>query len=226
MNPDSRLWGLYYNILVEFMHEVRINYDNNPRIDLYRNSVHLNMWQDTLHKNPDGVTNVLEMPTQLICQDDSISLPRDMLNKLHIDRDSYCVVSVHANYHALYCAILNAANAQLVHFVIYFNKESIQISAIMKILYDLNLNVVRSQLASGILGSPKNLPLALRSCPKIATLNVMAISPVPVRREELISKLNADSFSERARDGALYVELVSPFHRHSFHRKMKGWNVW
>ncbi len=225
-NPDSALWGLFYNVLIEFMHEIRINFDNTPRIYLYRNVIHLNMWQDTLHKNYDGVTNILEMPTKLTCHEDGIELPSDMLAKLNIKKDSYCVVSAHANYHVLYYAILNAENAQLVHFVIYFNKEAIQLSSIMKILYDLNLNLVRSQLASGVLGSPKNLPPALRSCAKIATLNVMAIAPVPVRREELISKLNADSFSERARDGALYVELVSPFHRNSFHRKKKGWNVW
>ncbi len=225
LKPDARLWGLYYNVLTEFMHEVRINYDNSPRIELYRNVIHLNMWQDTLHKNSDGVTNILEMPTQLVCHEDGILLPRDIIDELGINKDSYCVASIHTNYHVLYCAILNAANAQLVHFVIYFNKEAIQLSSIMKSLYDLNLNIVRSQLALGVLGSPKTLSPALQSCSKIATLNIMAISRVPVRREELISKLNADSFSERARDGALHVELVSPFYRNSFHKK-KGWNVW
>ncbi len=151
-NPDSTLWGLYYNVLIEFMHEIRINFDNTPRIDLYRNVIHLNMWQDTLHKNSDGVTNTLEMPVKIVCQEDGILLPIDIIEKLNINRDSYCVLSVHANYHVLYCAILNAENAHLVHFVIYFNKEAIQLSSIMNILYDLNLNIVRSSTRIGRIG--------------------------------------------------------------------------
>lgn len=226
LKPDFRLWGLHYNILTEFMHEVRIEYDNNPRIDLYRNVIHLNMWQDTSLKNPDGLTNKLEMPISLICDGDGIILPRDLLERLNINKDTYCAASANTNSHVLYCAILNSANAQLVHFVIYFNKEAIQVSEIMNIFYDLSLNVVRSQLVSGILGSPENLPVTLKNCSKIATLNLMAISPVPMRRVELISKLNSDSFQERSRDGSLHVELVPPRNTNNYHKKMKVWSIW
>ncbi len=220
VQPNSRLWGLYYNILIEFMHEVRIKYDNTPKLILSRNVAHLNMWQDTSHKIHDGVTNVLDMPVPVTYNYRGILLSQDLLEKLGIDSNSYCVTSVNTKTHVIQCSILNSNNAHIVHFAIYFDKDGIPASLITKRLYDLNLNIVRSQLAQGIIGTPANMPASLRASPRIATLNVMAISPVPVRREELASKLNADGISG-ASHNALYVDLVSPVHN-----RLKVWNAW
>jgi hypothetical protein len=207
--PEYKLSGLYYNILTEFLHEIRINYDNTPRITLNRNILHLNMWQDTLHKSADGTTNILDIPVKVTLDRTGLSLSQDFIKHLKVDTGTYFVTSANIKDHVIYCGVLNEANAHIVHFVIYFDRSRTDVSHIMRALQGLHLNIVRSQLAQGIMGMPKVSPLWLRASPDIVTLNVMALSKVPVRREELILKLNSDSFFHAASKDAFHVAVMA-----------------
>src|SRR5262249_42410293 len=153
----------YYNIAIEFMHEIRINYDDNPRIRLYRNTLHLNMWEDISQTIPDNKDSVLDMPEILIYTKRGLPISNRLMERLRINRTAYCVASVNVKSHAIYCAFHDINDSKITHIVVYFQPTKVSHTKIMSTLRELNLNIVRSQLARGVLGVPGDSPSWLRS---------------------------------------------------------------
>ena len=208
--PKNRLSGLYYNIAIEFMHEMRINYDDSPRIRLYRNTLHLNMWEDISQTIPDNKDPILDMPETLIYTKNGLSISNRLIERLRINKTAYCVASVNVKSHAIYCTFHSINDSKIIHIVVYFQPTKVSHTKIMSTLRELNLNIVRSQLARGTLGVPRDSPSWLHSASGFLTLNLLADSKVPLVKEELLQRLNRYNFNSEVEQEAFYAHLLNP----------------
>jgi hypothetical protein len=220
--PHNRLNGLYYNILIEFMHEIRINYDNTPRLRLFRNILHLNMWEDTSQRLPNSPNAILDMPEPLTYEKKGLVLSDRLRERLAISGTSYCVASTNLKSHAIYCAIHDITDSNIVHMMFYFRPQAVSHSKIMGILRDHNLNIVRSQLAQGILGRASECPPWLFASDGFYTLNVLAHSNVPIRKTELVDQFNRQSFAEDVKNEAFFAHVLDPMR----FKVQEGWLKW
>ncbi|MDX2263879.1 MAG: hypothetical protein NW215_02755 [Hyphomicrobiales bacterium] len=218
-DPNNGLLGLYYNIIVEFLHEIRINPDNSPVLRLYRNMLHWNMWEDIRYSRDDRNGSSLHQPAQTTYRKDGFEIPPPFLNELNLNKNSYVVSSVNVKSHAIYCGVQNIENPNAIHISIYFSQREIGHSQIASVMRAMGLNIVRSQLAQRKLGSTSFTSESDIKDNELSTLNILASTAAPIDKNNFIKQLNSE-FSSFYKKRQFFAKILNPVKFHQVRSRL------